>query len=115
MVFFRSGLVPAHGYRTFRTGVHIQLPHGTAGVLVSKSGLYTKCGISSTGLIDEGFTGEIKVCLINNSEDGYEVQAGDKISQLVIIPVCYGDVVRVDELDGGTERGDNGFGSSGKR
>jgi len=107
-------LIKAHTSSVFKTGVHVQLPHGTAGLLVSKSGLNVKHGITSTGLIDEGYTGEIAVKLYNNSDEDYVVKAGDKISQLVIFPVMYADVKQVQELEGNTERGDSGFGSSGR-
>lgn len=107
-------LVKAHSSALFHTGLHVQLPHGTAGLLVSKSGLNVNHGITSTGLIDEGYTGEILVKLYNNSDENYLVHAGDKISQLVVIPVFYGDIHIVDSLDENTERGDKGFGSSGK-
>ena len=66
-----------------------------------------------TGLIDEGYSGEITVKLYNHSGRDYEVKAGDKISQLVIIPVKYEPVEIVDEIGGG-ERGDAGFGSTGR-
>lgn len=109
-----DGIVKANGHAIFPTGVHIQLPHGTCGLLVSKSGLNVKCNLTSTGLIDEGYTGEICVKLYNHGNHDYYVQAGDKISQLVILPCLYSDVEIVDELDGNTERGNNGFGSTGK-
>lgn len=107
-------VVPQRESAVFRTGVHIQLPKGTAGVLISKSGLNVNRGITSTGLIDEGYTGEILVKLYNHSRNPYTVAAGDKISQLVIVPVLYEPVEFVDDLDGETDRGANGFGSSGK-
>lgn len=107
-------LVKAHGGALLRTGLHVQLPHGTAGLLVSKSGLNVNHGITSTGLIDEGYTGEIMVKLYNHSDENYLVHTGDKISQLVVIPVFYEDIHFVDSLDENTERGDKGFGSSGK-
>lgn len=107
-------LVKAHGGALFHTGLHVQLPHGTAGLLVSKSGLNANHGITSTGLIDEGYTGEIMVKLYNHSDENYLVHVGDKISQLVIIPVLYEDINLCDSLDENTERGDKGFGSSGK-
>ena len=107
-------LVKAHGGALFHTGLHVQLPHGTAGLLVSKSGLNVKHGITSTGLIDEGYTGEIMVKLYNHSDSDYLVNAGDKISQLVVIPVLYEDINFKNFLDENTERGDHGFGSSGK-
>ena len=106
--------VLAHSSAIFHTGLHVQLPHGTAGLLVSKSGLNVNHGITSTGLIDEGYTGEIMVKLYNNSDENYLVHAGDKISQLVVIPVLYEDIHFKNFLDENTERGDHGFGSSGK-
>lgn len=107
-------LVKAHGGALFHTGLHVQLPRGTAGLLVSKSGLDIKHGITSTGLIDEGYTGEIMVKLYNNSDENYLVHAGDKISQLVVIPVLYEDINFKDFTDEKTDRGAAGFGSSGK-
>ena len=109
-----SGFVLPHSGATFSTGVHVQLPKGTCGVLMSKSGLNVKHDITSTGLIDEGYTGEIMVKLYNHGDDAYLVKRGDKISQLVVVPVLYESIELVDELDGNTERGDNGFGSTGK-
>lgn len=106
-------IVPARGCAVFNTGVHVQLPPGTAGILVSKSGLNVKYGITSTGLIDEGYDGEICVKLYNHRGATYQVNAGDKISQLVVVPVLYEPVEIVDEIEGG-ERGNSGFGSTGK-
>lgn len=107
-------IVPAKESAIFHTGVHIQLPHGMAGVLISKSGLNVKHDITSTGLIDEGYTGEIVVKLYNHGGYDYKVNAGDKISQLVIVPVLYAPFEIVDELDVDSERGSHGFGSTGK-
>lgn len=106
--------VPAYGSAIFETGVHIKLPEGTAGVLISKSGLNVNFGITSTGLIDEGYNGSITVKLYNNTHKSYYVQRGDKISQLVIVPVLYEQVELVTSLDQDSERGSNGFGSTGK-
>lgn len=105
--------IPSGWSRYINTGVHIQLPHGTAGLIVSKSGLNVKHGITSTGLIDEGYTGAIRVRLYNKSPEDYQIHIGDKISQLVVIPVLYEPVEIVDSIEGG-ERGDNGFGSTGR-
>lgn len=107
-------LIKAHRGALVHTGLHVQLPHGTAGLLVSKSGLNVKHGITSTGLIDEGYTGEIMVKLYNHSDSNYLVHAGDKISQLVVIPVLYEDIHFRDFLDEKTERNNQGFGSTGK-
>lgn len=105
--------IPSGWSRYINTGVHIQLPHGTAGLIVSKSGLNVKHGITSTGLIDEGYTGAIRVRLYNKSPEDYQIHIGDKISQLVVIPVLYEPVEIADSIEGG-ERGDNGFGSTGR-
>ena len=109
-----EAIVPAHGSATFDTGVHIELPHNTAGVLVSKSGLNVNHGITSTGLIDEGYTGPIKVKLYNHSNIDYFVKKGAKISQLVIMPVSYVQVEVTDSILSDSDRGTNGFGSTGE-
>lgn len=106
-------IVCAKESAVFHTGVHVELPKGTAGILISKSGLNVNHDITSTGLIDEGYTGEIVVKLINHGGRDYKVNAGDKISQLIIVPVLYEDACLVSELND-TDRGNNGFGSSGK-
>ena len=106
-------VVPAMGSRVIDTGVHIQLPHGYVGMLKSKSGLNVKYGITSEGVIDEGYTGQIMVKLYNHSNYPYTVMRGDKITQLVIVPCEYVDFDVVDKLDD-SERGGNGFGSTGK-
>lgn len=95
------------------TGVHIELPKNTVGMLKSKSGLNVNHGILSEGVIDEGYTGSIMVKLYNNSPQTYSIHRGDKISQLVVLPVLYEEVDIVDELDD-TDRGNDGFGSTGK-
>jgi dUTP pyrophosphatase len=106
--------IPPHESRSINTGVHVQLPKNTAGLLVAKSGLNIKHNIISTGLIDEGYTGEIIVKLYNLGDECFLVNKGDKISQLVIIPVLYEEVAPVSTLNE-TDRGNNGFGSTGRR
>ena len=107
-------LVRAGGSAIIRTGVHIQLAAYTAGHIWSKSGLNTNHDITTTGLIDEGYTGEIVVKLYNHGKDDYLVTRGDKIAQLVISPVLYPIPVQVYEPLPETERGDAGFGSTGR-
>lgn len=97
----------------FDTGVHIQLPPNTAGMLKSKSGLNVKYGITSEGVVDVGYTGSIFVKLYNHSNTPYMIRKGDKISQLVIVPIIIPPLVVVDELEE-SERGDHGFGSTGR-
>ena len=105
--------VPMYGSEIFDTGVHIALPPSTAGVLISKSGLNINHDITSTGLIDEGYTGSIMVKLFNHGEEDYVVKPGDKISQLVILPILRPELELVSDLET-TDRGDNGFGSTGR-
>ena len=106
-------VVCAKDSAVFDTGVHIELPPDTVGFLKSKSGLNVKSGITSEGVIDEGYTGSIRVKLYNHSGYDYKVNKGDKISQLVVLPVIKAKLELVDSLDE-TERGSNGFGSSGR-
>lgn len=106
-------VVPARGSETFDTGVHVELPIGTVGMVKSKSGLNVKHGLTSEGVIDAGYTGSIRVKLYNHSDKAYPVYAGDKISQLVILPILTPDLELVDELEA-TDRGAGGFGSTGR-
>ena len=107
-------LVPCFGgSATFDTGVHVQLPPNTVGFIKSKSGLNVKRGITSEGVIDVGYTGSIVVKLYNHSDTAYMVSKGDKISQLVVVPIATPPIIVVDELDK-SERGNNGFGSTGR-
>ena len=107
-------VVGAKESATFDTGVHIELPIGTVGMLKSKSGLNVRYGITSEGVIDVGYTGSIVVKLYNHSGIDYKVNAGDKITQLVILPLAdVGELEIVNEFEE-TERGTGGFGSSGK-
>lgn len=106
-------LVPARGSAIFDTGVHVELPPFTAGFLKSKSGLNVKHNLTSDGVVDVGYTGSICVKLYNHGDTDYMVHRGDKISQFVIIGIRIPHLKIVDELDE-TERGNNGFGSTGR-
>lgn len=107
-------IVPAKESATFDTGVHIELPIGTVGMLKSKSGLNVRHGITSEGVIDVGYTGSIVVKLYNHSGRDYTIEAGDKITQLVILPLANVGELEIVEQFEETERGENGFGSSGR-
>ena len=109
----KDQIISAKESAEFDTGVHIELPAGTVGFLKSKSGLNVKHGITGEGVIDVGYTGSIRVKLYNHSGTDYRVKAGDKISQLVILPILAPSLELVEEL-GESERGENGFGSSGR-
>lgn len=109
----KGGCVKARQAMTFHTGVHVELPKGTAGVLLPKSGLMTKKDIITFGVVDESYRGEVLVHMLNLGGNDYSVSAGDKISQMLVVPVLYEDVEIVDELSDG-ERGNGGFGSTGR-
>lgn len=97
---------------TIDTGVHIQIPSGYVGFLKSKSGLNVKDNITGEGVIDAGYTGSIKVKLYNNGNSTKNFYKGDKIIQLVILPIYTSKLELVDSLEE-TERGDAGLGSTG--
>ena len=94
------------------TGVHVAIPKNHVGLITSKSGLMQR-GITCRGTIDCGYTGSIKAVLYNHSELPIQIDRGQKITQLVILPIITPSPVVVDSLDE-TERGEGGFGSSGK-
>ena len=95
------------------TGVHVAIPEGYVGMLKSKSGLNIKYGILNEGVIDAGYTGSIMVKLYNFGERDIMIERGDKISQLVFLPIATPDVEVVKQLEA-TERGNQGFGSTGR-
>ena len=82
------------------------------GFITSKSGLMTTKGITCRGTIDSGYTGSVQAVLFNHSSINYIVEKGQKITQLVIVPIITPEPELVDALDE-TERGSNGFGSTG--
>ena len=102
--------------RIIDTGIHIAIPEGYVGIIETKSGLNTKFGITCTGVVDAGYTGSIRVKLYRNDINGDGLKhfdIGDKIAQIVFYPIANFELNQVDALEN-TERGDNGFGSSGK-
>lgn len=104
--------IPAGGSAVIDTGVHMQIPVGMVGMLKSKSGLNVKYGIASEGVIDAGYTGAIIAKLYNHGSKGVKLDAGSKITQIVIMPIAKLPIELVEHLDD-SERGDKGFGSSG--
>lgn len=99
--------------KKINTGVHVLIPSGFAGVLMSKSGLNVNHDITCTGLIDASYTGAIVVKLYNHGKRTYQFNAGDKISQLIIVPIETPEMEIVDHFPV-TDRGDGGFGSTGR-
>jgi len=102
--------------RTVPTGVAIALPDGVAGLVVPRSGLAARHGISvvnGPGLIDPNYRGEIKVVLVNLGEHPFSAEVGDRIAQLLLVPFWSPELQVVDALPE-SDRGANGFGSSGR-
>ena len=105
--------VPARGSVVIDTGVHVEIPEGYVGMLKSKSGLNVKHNLIGEGVIDCGFMGSIRVKLYNLGDTDYQILRGDKIIQMVILPCVYCEFTQVDKF-AETERGDGGFGSTGR-
>jgi dUTP pyrophosphatase len=99
------------------TGVGVEIPEGHAGLVLPRSGLARNHGISlvnSPGLIDSGYRGELRVLLLNTDPaETFRVEAGDRIAQLVLIPIALAEPVEVESL-AESVRGGGGFGSSGR-
>jgi dUTP pyrophosphatase len=99
------------------TGIAVAIPPGQAGLVVPRSGLAARHGISvvnAPGLIDSGYRGELRVLLLNTDRsEPFVVEAGDRIAQLVLVAVETAELEEVDELDE-TARGGGGFGSTGR-
>jgi dUTP pyrophosphatase len=98
------------------TGLRMAIPEGYEGQVRPRSGLAIKHGISmvnSPGTIDSDYRGELRLILINFGSDAVEFNKGDRIGQLVLCPVTRARIKVVDELDK-TQRGEGGFGSTGK-
>ena len=108
-----SFTLPARGSAVIHTGVHVETPHECVTLIKSKSGLNVMRGITSEGVVDEGYDGEIVVKLYNHSDTEMHFEAGDKITQILVMPVLYPTYVEASQIHRG-ERGSNGFGSTGR-
>ena len=112
--FVVSALQPA----TIDIKVHIQIPKGYVGMIMPKSGLNVKENILSFGIVDSGFSGSIKVKVYKLCGEPYQIKKGDKISQIIFLPIS--EVNKLTEVTADefykveTSRGDAGFGSTGR-
>lgn len=106
-------MLPAGGSTVVRTKTHMIIPPNYCGLVVSKSGLNTRYNIESTGLVDANYTGEIVIKLQNHGDRDFHFHKGEKITQIIILPVPEVTLHTIDSLPD-TERGANGFGSSGR-
>jgi dUTP pyrophosphatase len=112
-----SASIAPGGRASVGTGIAVAIPEGHAGLVLPRSGLAARHGITlpnAPGLIDSGYRGELRVLLLNaDPSEGFEVAPGDRIAQLVVTPVAGTDPVEVESLDE-TARGLAGFGSTGR-
>ena len=95
------------------TKVCLEIPSGFVGFVKSKSGLMCRHDIVTDGTVDAGYTGSIRVKLFNRGNEPYSFKAGEKIAQVVVVPCLLDELETVKEFEK-TERGDNGFGSTGR-
>ena len=99
------------------TGLAVAIPPGFAGLVVPRSGLARRHGVTvanAPGLIDTGYRGELQVLLVNLSREPHRISPGDRVAQLVVVPVATTPAVEVAELPPSGGRGDAGFGSTGR-
>ncbi len=108
--------IPPGHRATVGTGVTIALPDGYVAFVVPRSGLAAKRGVTivnAPGTVDAGYRGELRVTLLNTDlDEAFDVAVGDRIAQLIVMPVSKADFVRVERLPG-SHRGEGGFGSTG--
>lgn len=101
--------------RLVPTGIAVQFPDGYGAFLRDRSSVATKLHLFTVaGIIDNGYIGEIKIAFYNGGEDARRILAGEKIAQMVLIPTVNFSVEEVDEIISADERGDSGFGSTGR-
>ncbi len=108
--------LPPGGRRLIPTGLALVIPRGYEGQVRPRSGLAAKAGVTvlnAPGTIDSDYRGEVCVVLINHGDAPFEISRGDRIAQLVFAPIVQAELVETERLEE-TERGSNGFGSTGR-
>jgi len=109
-------IAPGEAYLV-HTGIALEIPDGHVGLIFARSGLAVKRGLAPSnkvGVIDSDYRGEIMVSLFNQSKTVQTVESGERIAQLVIVPFAHADFLIADSLSD-TERGEGGFGSTGRK
>ncbi|HEY4601115.1 MAG TPA: dUTP diphosphatase [Cerasibacillus sp.] len=109
-------IIKAGESELIRTGIQIELPKGTEAQIRPRSGLALKHSITvlnSPGTIDEGYRGELKIILINHGKEDFKIEKHMRIAQMIIAPVLQVNLVQAEDLSS-SNRGEGGFGSSGK-
>lgn len=110
-------IIHANGRTLVHTGVYAAIPHNHVGLVCPRSGLALNQGLTvlnAPGIIDSNYRGELCVILCNTSERAVKITVGQRIAQLVVTPVAHVKIIPVSQLPEDTERGENGFGSTGK-
>jgi len=116
-LYAKTGVrIPRGSWASVDTGLHIAIPSGYVGLVFPRSGLARKHGLSfvnGVGVIDSDYRGAIGATIINNGTEPYQINRGDRIGQIVIVPFMLAQFVPARTLDD-TERGTGGFGSTGR-
>lgn len=107
-------VLPAHTVVKVRTGIAVELPENTSGIIWGKSSVESKGIKAMAGLVDAPYRGELLVCMYNLNDSEFVFEAGQKVAQLVVLPTLYPSFEEADDLSG-TARGTGGFGSTGDK
>lgn len=107
-------VLPAHTVVKVRTGIAVELPENTSGIIWGKSSVESKGIKAMAGLVDAPYRGELLVCMYNLNGSEFVFEAGQKVAQLVVLPTLYPSFEEANELSG-TARGTGGFGSTGSK
>lgn len=105
-------VLPARAITKVHTGIAVELPENTSGIIWGKSSVESKGIKAMAGLVDAPYRGELIVCMYNINEQDFVFEAGQKVAQLVVLPTLYPAFEEVSELTD-TSRGEGGFGSTG--
>jgi dUTP pyrophosphatase len=106
-------VLPAHAITKVHTGVAVELPANTSGIIWGKSSVESQGIKAMAGLVDAPYRGELIVCMYNLNDTQFVFEAGQKVAQLVVLPTLYPTFEEATELSD-TTRADGGFGSTGK-
>ena len=109
--------IPAHSSALLRTGIHLAIPESWVGIVRDRSSIALRGGAVTAGVIDASYRGEVKIIMHNLSGDALVFEPGERIAQLLVVPHLEGSrCAEVESLDalGASERGSEGFGSTGK-
>ena len=105
-------VLPARAITKVHTGIAVELPENTSGIIWGKSSVESKGIKAMAGLVDTPYRGELIVCMYNLNEQDFVFEAGQKVAQLVVLPTLYPAFEEVSELTD-TSRGEGGLGSTG--